>query len=312
MYFHMTKLSTQDFIEKAKQIHGDLYDYSKVEYANSWTPIPIRCRFHGVFLQIPDNHIHRKSGCPRCGVRQRKQNQPKQINAFIVDAKGVHSNKYDYSKVVYRSAKDNVEIICPLHNSFFQCPNNHLNGEGCPRCSGNEAKQLTIGEFIDKAKVIHNGKYDYSLSCYTNRYTKLTILCPVHGKFRQSPYAHLKLQGCPRCRKSKGEKEIERFLQNKNVKFESPKAFSTCINPKTGWHLYFDFYVSAKNLLIEFDGYQHFRPYYRDKYNINALKNRQERDAVKTQWAAENGLVLLRIKYTQMQKINSILSRIFP
>ena len=113
----------------------------------------------------------------------------KTIN-FIEKAKAVHGDKYDYSKVEYVKAKEKVCIICQEHGEFWQTPNNHLRGEGCPFCYG--SKKLTTEEFISKAKQIHGNKYDYSNVNYVNKYTKVCIICPEHGEFWQKPSNHLK------------------------------------------------------------------------------------------------------------------------
>lgn len=123
-------MKTEDFIEKAKSIHGNEYDYNMVEYINNRTKIKIICAKHGVFEQSPANHTHckLKQGCPECGKSKTKK------VTFLEDAKIVHKNKYDYSKVNYSGCKEKVIIICPTHGEFLQKPDNHKRGSGCPKC----------------------------------------------------------------------------------------------------------------------------------------------------------------------------------
>ena len=102
---------------------------------------------------------------------------------------------------------------------------------------------------------------------------------------------------------------IENYLSSKKFLYETPKTFKTCINPKTGWNLYYDFYLSHKNILIEYDGYQHYLPYHRDKFNLDSLEERKYRDNLKTVWARRNNMRLVRIKYTAMKRIPEILRR---
>ena len=83
---------------------------------------------------------------------------------FIKKARDVHKNKYDYSLSNYNHTHKKIKIICPDHGTFEQTPSSHLNGSGCPKCYGN--KNLTTEEFINKSNLIHNNKYDYSLSKY--------------------------------------------------------------------------------------------------------------------------------------------------
>ena len=117
---------------------------------------------------------------------------------FINRARRIHNFKYDYNKVIYVNAHENITIICPVHGEFLQRPNGHLNGKGCLECSGK--KQLTTEKFVKKAQLVHGNKYDYSKVIYINAHIEVTIICPVHGEFLQSPNAHLdQKQGCPKC-----------------------------------------------------------------------------------------------------------------
>lgn len=122
------------FIKKAKSVHGNKYDYSKVCYVNSQTKVCIVCPEHGEFWQTPANHI-RGNKCPICSNKGRGRIKRSSTEEFIEKAKSVHGDKYDYSKVEYVNSNTNVEIICNTHGSFYQKPLNHLNGQGCPKCS---------------------------------------------------------------------------------------------------------------------------------------------------------------------------------
>jgi hypothetical protein len=122
------KLTTEEFIKKAKTIHGDKYDYNLVDYKNTYTKVKIICPIHGVFKQKPSDHL-RNNGCPECSGTKKLTTKE-----FIEKAKAVHGDKYDYSLVKYKNTKTKVKIICPIHNTFEQRPNSHLKGFGCPEC----------------------------------------------------------------------------------------------------------------------------------------------------------------------------------
>ena len=123
------QLDTNSFIEKAKSIHNDKYDYSTVNYINADTQIIIVCREHGEFTQIPDFHINRNCGCPKCA------NNKVDLSEFIKRANKIHDNKYDYSKVEYVNNRKHVTIICKKHGDFYQTPDIHINHKcGCPSC----------------------------------------------------------------------------------------------------------------------------------------------------------------------------------
>ena len=139
------QLDTDSFIEKAINIHNDKYDYSKVNYINADTQIIIICREHGEFTQIPDFHINRKCGCPKCA------NNKVDLSDFIKRANKMHGNKYDYSKVEYVNNRKHVIIICKKHGEFYQTPDIHINHNcGCPNCINK-----TEYKFYEKIKEIY-------------------------------------------------------------------------------------------------------------------------------------------------------------
>lgn len=130
----MRKLTTQEFITKANQVHNGVYDYTPTIYTLSSSPVLIRCKQHGNFTQRPNDHL-RGQGCPDCGMLSRRQTRSVGTEAFIQRAKQVHGNKYDYSKVVYAGTHAKVTITCPIHGDFDQKPNNHVSGkQGCKQC----------------------------------------------------------------------------------------------------------------------------------------------------------------------------------
>lgn len=124
----------------------------------------------------------------------------KTIEEFISEAKKIHGDKYDYSKSIYVNDKTKLRIICPIHGEFWQDPHTHLKGSGCPKCHVGGKHNTEI--FIKIAKEVHGDKYDYSKVNYINNYTKVCIICPIHGEFWQDPHTHLKGGGCPKCDKS--------------------------------------------------------------------------------------------------------------
>ena len=191
------RLTTSEFIERARKVHGDKYDYSKVEYIDASTKVCIICPKHGDFWQVPSSHLN-GIGCKTCSYEKNAAKRTKTTEEFIKEAIRVHGDKYDYSKVVYRGNKTEVCIICPKHGEFWQTPDNHMQGRGCHKCA-NSGIRLTTEEFIERAKKIHGNKYDYSKVEYINAHTKVTIICPIHGEFKIRPYALLHGQNCPKC-----------------------------------------------------------------------------------------------------------------
>ena len=121
---------------------------------------------------------------------------------FIAEAKNVHGDKYDYSKVIYIDANTKVTIICPIHGMFFQRPSDHLRGIGCKKCAcdnrGKESR-MSFSEFLRSARMVHGNKYEYNEKSFIGSHFDIAITCPVHGTFPQKAEKHLSGQGCPKC-----------------------------------------------------------------------------------------------------------------
>ena len=151
----MAKLTTEDFIKKAKAVHGDRYDYSKVEYVGTKTKICIICKEHGEFLQSPKKHLLGQ-GCIKCHHNYLAKRYSLGKEKFIEKAHAVHNGFYDYSKVEYVNSHTQVQILCPLHGVFNQEPASHLQGHGCPICAnienGNKRRKWTLDKCQNEAR----------------------------------------------------------------------------------------------------------------------------------------------------------------
>lgn len=190
------KLTQEEFIARSKEVHGDIYDYSLVDYKGQQQKVKIICPKHGVFEQYPQAHT-KGHGCKKCTAETLSKRQSCGKDEFIRKAKEVHGDKYDYSEVVYKNNASKVKIICPKHGVFEQTPANHVSGYGCPLCAGN--KKLTLESFIQRSIEKHGDRYDYSKVVYKNIDSKVEIICKQHGSFYQTPYYHMKGEGCPHC-----------------------------------------------------------------------------------------------------------------
>ena len=289
--------TTEEFIQEAKLIHGNIYDYSNVEYVNWKTKVCIICPEHGKFNQIALGHLQGQ-GCPKCGGTKKLT-----TNEFIKKAILKYENKYDYSKVNYINNKTKVCIICPIHGEFWQTPNNHLTGYGCDKC-GN-SYNYTTEEFIEKAKKVQGDKYNYSKVKYEDIKKKIYIICPEHGKFLQTPDKHLRGQGCPFCNKSKLENRVSSLLENINYIYQyKPLWLKNGKGQKS-----IDFYLPDYNIAIECQGKQHFEPI-NWFGGIETLKGIQERDKLKKELCKKNNLPLYYINYNDNveEKMNKILN----
>jgi len=246
------------FISDAKKVHGDVYDYSIVNYINSKTKIKIICREHGIFEQIPSNHLNGR-GCLYCGGTSKMD-----TNMFILKAKEIHDNKYDYSLVKYDTSHDKIKIICPEHGVFEQTPNNHISKQqGCFKCLEKIYDTKTFNTFCS---FVHNNKYDYSFVDYNKITDKVKIICPIHGEFEQRCDSHRNGNGCAKCSNngvSNNEKEVTNFIKSLNIDMiENNKSI---LNGKE-----LDIYIPSKKIAVEFNGlYWHSEEYLNNDYHLN-------------------------------------------
>jgi hypothetical protein len=208
------KKTLEQFLLDARAAHGDRYDYSNIKiYYNDATKVEIVCSIHGSFFQTPHSHIS-GHGCPECA----KKSNTNTLESFLESSKRIHNNFYDYSKVTeYKNSYTKVEIICPTHGSFWQKPAPHLRGVGCKKCAS-DARKKTLKGFIEECIKLHANKFDYSkITEYVNAFTKVEIVCPIHGSFWQTPNDHLRGDGgCLSCSLEKRRNTLEYFIQKSN------------------------------------------------------------------------------------------------
>ena len=134
---HMTK---EEFVQKSNILHNNIYDYSKFNFINKKTKGVIICKKHNIeFEQTPTKHLLGQ-GCPKCRYEKSAKSKTLTNEEFIKRAQKIHNNKYNYSKVEYTKNNIKVCIICPEHGEFWQTPNSHLQGHGCPMCQNNQTK----------------------------------------------------------------------------------------------------------------------------------------------------------------------------
>ena len=168
----MRKLTTEEFIERARRVHGDKYDYSEVEYVNNHTKVKIICPKHGIFEQVPSSHLSEK-GCQICAGNIRLTTE-----GFVAKAKQVHGDKYDYSKVDYVNAHTKVKIGCPKHGIFVQEANTHLRGGGCSTCNLSKG-ELEISKALDGLNVTYETQYKFS-DCRNSRSLPFDFYLPAY------------------------------------------------------------------------------------------------------------------------------------
>ncbi len=288
----MKKLTLEEFIKKAILKHGNKYDYSLSVYIDIRTKLKIICKYHGIFEQKPNAHLN--------GMKCHKCAGTKKLNTieFIKKAIEKHGLKYTYDKTNYVTTNEKVIITCKIHGDFEQTPHSHLKSRGCFECFGD--KLLTTKEFIINANLIHNNKYDYSLTNYVNNHVKVIIICKEHGAFKQMPYSHIQYVGCPKCNSSRGELKTEKLLLENNIIFENQFSFPDL---KYKRKLKFDFSIFNKNgdllCLIEYNGIQHYQFTKNLHKTIEKYQESIFKDNLKTNYCLSNNILLFIIKYDE-------------
>jgi len=293
----------EDFVLKAKKIHNEKFCYDFVEYVNSLTKVEIFCnQCKIIFLQRPTDHL-KGYGCKICADRVLKSN----TEEFILKAKKIHGNKYNYDLVDYIKSTNKINIICNhCNNIFSSTPVNHLrSGSKCSICYKSE--RLNTEKWIQRVKEIHGDKFDYNLVEYIASDKKVIIKCnKCNNLFSQVPYHHADGKGCPVCKESKGESKIAKYLKKKNINFDREKIFEGLFYKRC---LRYDFHLTALNLLIEFDGEGHYEACFGktvEEKQVN-LEDCQRRDKIKNEWAKANNIPLLRIPYWDFDRIEELI-----
>ncbi len=292
---HPKKIESSTLIEYLKIIHENKYEYvieTETVYATSKIKL-INVYSDDETMYRVDRHLS--------GMVPNKVT----INYFVKRCSEDNDNKYIYDYVHFNTATDSVDIICPQHGTFSQSVTNHLyNNTQCPECAGHA--RYTKDKLLKKFNDIHSGKYEYpDVTDNTKTDDEITIICKIHGEFKQKVAGHLyKANGCPECAtKSTGEQLIKDFLDKENITYIKEKSFDDCKHINI---LSFDFYIPHLDILIEFDGVQHFRPV---EYfgGAEEFANYILRDECKNKWCLKNNKKLIRISYLEKTKVNDIL-----
>jgi len=196
----MRKLTTEEFVEKAKAVHGCNYDYSLVKYISLETTIKIICyKCNKIINQNPTSHL-RGSGCKLCSMNKVGEQKRLSQDDFVRVAKNIHGNLYDYTNTKYIKNRGKIKIFCNNCNDYFhQIAANHLAGSGCGKCY-NKQRRSNFESFKEKAIKIHSNEYNYPKGSYTTNHDKISIVHIKCGfEFFQTPNAHLAGNGCPKC-----------------------------------------------------------------------------------------------------------------
>lgn len=301
----------ESFERISGEVHDYYYDYAKSIFNKMKDPVIVICPRHGEFSITPSEHMRLGRGCKHCSLGNLTQSEFIEKSETIF-GKGV----LDYSRLKYISQTVEVILRCIKHDwTFVQKPVMHLRGKGCLKCAHDKFAMLDIRTdkwFREESRKVHGNKFSYPRSHYTGMTKMVIITCSKHGDFSQMAISHLQGHGCSKCFFSKGEEKVRIFLKSMNITFVEQKTFEGCKDKNL---LRYDFYVENHNLLIEYDGAQHFFPV--DHWGgQEALENVQRRDKIKDQYAQDKDIRLLRIRYDEcvedklVEFLNSLVQKI--
>lgn len=248
--------SLQTFIQEASLKHNNKYDYSKVIYVGNKVKVEIICPIHGSFLQRTDVHLGGK-GCKQCGINKVSTERNNLAKSRFLDKCRLLHPTLNFDKSIYINNHTKVIVNCSIHGDFKIEPANILRKYGCRKCGNkriNTNKKLDIFKIIEKSKLTHSNKYNYSKIDYKKVVSQDNfIACPIHGEFIQNLLNHSNGQGCPKCNKQYGAWGFK-YSRWKNVQ-KGRKAkvyFIRLYNDKESFYKVGITYQSLKNRLRNF------------------------------------------------------------
>lgn len=307
---HKLTYTTDKFVSKAKEKHGELYDYSKVDYENTKTSIIIICKKHGEFNQLPHNHLNGR-GCKKCSFKIKSIRQTFTNERFIEISKELYPNKFDYTDTNFINTRSRVNLKCIKHNIDFEtgaCMHLKKNTPGgCPKCIYEKYSQVRVkpqDQFIKECQDVHKNRYDYSKVVYINSNKKINIICNIHGEFKQQAQNHIQGRGCPMCHIHKNENECKNVIERITGEYfirERPKFLK---------RLEYDGYNDDLKLGFEYNGIQHYEyvPFFHSNNKRN-FEKQKENDIKKIELSHLNGIFLIVVPYCEVDKEKYIIEK---
>jgi hypothetical protein len=295
------KLTQEEFVTKVIAKYGNKYGLDKVVYLTSKIDISVKCNKHGEYFTTTPNNLLNSGGCKKCAceniVNSVKARLQQRQDSFINKCKIIFNNLYDYSLVIYKDCYSELKIICPIHGVFEKVARAHIKGQGCQKCSfaTKNGPRLTAKEVDDY--LADNNKKIKRIGPYKKGAEPMDVQCLVCNNIWPAIFQNIKSNdsGCPNCTGYKQERFIRLFLEDNNIKTEKFRI-KLPINKK---YSHVDFYLSDFNLIIEYNGRQHYMPVCfgsegveraEDYFKYQVIRDQQLRE-----YCAENNINLLEI-----------------
>jgi hypothetical protein len=299
-----------ELINKLNNIYNFKYDYSLMKYNSLKDDVIVICPKHGKFEVNLERHLRNGVECRQCKLN----------NNFLKKLKELYGNLYYVDESTLKEVNCEIDVLCTKHNyKFVVTPIDLMyHNKKCKFCKVDDKlknidkKSMNVVRdtetFIYASNIIHDNFYIYKSVKYIKSTSDVIIICPKHGEFKITPNNHLSGEGCPFCKKSKGEMAIFKWLINHNYLKDDifPQyRFNDCKNIKP---LPFDFYVKSKNICVEFNGEQHYKsiPFWGGE---EQLGYRQSMDEIKRNYCKTNNIKLIIIN--KISQIDDILSKNF-
>jgi hypothetical protein len=283
----LRKLTNEEFVARAKDIHGEKYKYDRCKYEHSLKKVEIFCPRHGYFEIKPSNHINNRQGCWHCGNESTGAKQRKPVDSVLKSILSKpNSDSYDFSLVKdFRNDRSEpVTVVCSVHGPYERTVRDILRSKyfGCKKCKIAD-DTFTKEVFVEKSSQAHGNYYSYEKVNYTKSHDPVIVTCPRHGDFDVAPYIHINGGGfCPSCTNGVSSYEIElaEYIKKEALHLEIKTTYRKM---KGVWEI--DILAESVGLAIEFDGlYWHSSAFKKDNYHLN-----------KTNRVAEAGFRLLHI-----------------
>lgn len=282
-------MNKETFLSKARNIHGYKYIYKNLSDKITLKDY-IEIEHEGIlYNQRVSKHLIGK--CPEKNTPKKEKDQ------FIREAIEIWGDRFDYTDSVYINSNSKIRFFDKINNRFVeQIASLHIQGF--------EPKKIDEDFFILESELVSDFKYSYDKCEYVNKTSKVILCCKSHGEFKLKPFDHLNYGHiCPDCDETFVKKLISKFLDKYKIHYQREYKFRDCRNKLP---LPFDFYIPSARTCIEFDGIQHHQPI--DHFGgIEVYEKLKENDKIKSEYCEENYINLIRIKWHQVDEIESIL-----
>ena len=297
------KMSQEEYIQRVKEISPYIDVIGK--YVNMKTKTIHRCNIHDIEWDALPERVLEGFGCKECGKEKYHQSRAKTTEEYIEDVKTINPDIEVLGE--YISNRTPILHRCKIHDKKWNAmPNGILRGQGCYLCRNEKISAKAYKTHEEYVNDLANVNKDIVvIDQYIDCYTPILHRCLIDGnEWYARPVTMLQGGGCPVCSESKGERRIRLWLEKNNIEYIYQYKYEDCKDINI---LPFDFYLPTYNILIEYDGEQHFRPieYFggQEKFELQ-----QKHDTIKNEYCKNNGIPLLRIPYFKYDNIEEELN----